>query len=277
MNIDNVINIIEEKNKILKDEYKGSMSVSKLCNEFIKQKFDEIGNALKCAKKGELDPTYKYAGMSADDILKQWHEKSEKSKYYGRMLDDFSGMILNNETDKLEQWKIDKDFENDKLLNHFCNGFLQFYNFITSKTNYKFLTREIPLYTQTPNGDKINGRLDNLFYDENTNAYIIIDYKTTENITTYNNYGNKLLGPAYIYDECDMNIYTIQLHIYKKALVDTYNLTTYDKISVYVCNLLRNTDNNINYKLYKQNFDFNPYQLDSFIEFGSAKHKLLKF
>ena len=36
MNIDNVINIIEEKNKILKDEYKGSMSVSKLCNEFIK-------------------------------------------------------------------------------------------------------------------------------------------------------------------------------------------------------------------------------------------------
>lgn len=275
--MNNIINIIEEQNKQLKEEYKGSISVSKLCNEFLKEKFDELGTALKCAERGKIDPNYKYAGMSVDDILNQWHEKSEKSKYYGRMVDDFSGMILENKLDDLEQWKIDKNFNEDNLLNNFCNGVLQFYDFITTKTNYKFIGREIPLYTQTPNGDKINGRLDNLFYDENTNAYIIIDYKTTENITLRNNYYHKLLGPAYILDECDMNLYTIQLHIYKKALVDTYHLTTYDKISVYVCNLLREEQNNVYYKLYKQNFNFNIDMLNTFIHFGNEQYKNIKF
>ena len=272
-----ILKCIENKNKKIKEDFKGSLSVSKLCNEYIKSKFDEIGQALKCAKKGELDPTYKYAGMTVDEILNQWHEKSETSKHYGRLADDFSGMILNNEQDNLSLWKLDNNYDNDILLQNLCKGFLHFYDFISTKTNYNFIGREIPLYLTTSKGDKINGRLDNLFYDINTNAYIIIDYKITDNITVRNNYGKKLLGPAYVLDECDMNLYTIQLHIYKKALVDTYNLTTYDKISVYVCNLLRNPDNDINYKLYKQNFDFNPYQLDSFIEFGSAKHKLLKF
>ena len=273
----NILELINEKNKSLKDEFKGSLSVSKLCNEYIKNKFDDIGQAIKCAKKGENDPTYKYAGMNVDEILNQWQEKSNKSKHYGKLLDDFSGIILNNEQDVLSLWKLDNNYDNDNLLQNLCNGFLQFYNFIITNTNYKFIGREIPLYLTTLKGDKINGRLDNLFYDINTNAYIIIDYKITENITIKNNYGEKLLGPAYMLDECDMNLYTIQLHIYKKALVDTYNLTTYDKVSVYVCNLLRNSFNNINYKLYKQNFVFNPEQLDSFIEFGATKHKLLKF
>ena len=275
--MNNIQNIIEEQNKVLREEYKGSISVSKLCNEFIKQKFDELGEAMKCAKRGETEPNYKYAGMSVDDILNQWHEKSEKSKYYGRMADDFSGMILENKLDELEQWKIKKNFYEDKLLNNICNGFLQFYDFISAKTNYKFVAREISLYTQTPNGDKINGRLDNLFYDENTNAYIIIDYKTTEKMSIRNNYGKRLLGPAYMLDECDMNVYTIQLHIYKKALVDTYHLTTYDKISVYVCNLLREPFNDILYKLYGQNFKFDINQLNSYIQFGNEQYKALKF
>jgi len=268
-----IIKIIEEKNKQLKDIFKGSLSVSKLCNQYIKEPFDDVGMAEMCAKKGELDPNYKYAGMTAEQILNQWHEKSERSKYYGRMLDDYSGMILDNNAEELEQWKIDKHFDDDKLLNCFCNGFLQFYDFITSKTNYKYIGRELPLYLQTPNGDKINGRLDNLFYDENTNAFIIIDYKTTEHIKT-KNYNQKLLDPASMLDDCDMNLYTIQLHIYKKALVETYNLTTYDKISVYVCNLLREPLNDVYYKLYSQNFLFNTYLLNSFIEYSNSKFLL---
>ena len=192
----NILTLIEEKNKLLKESFKGSLSVSKLCNLYIKEPFDELGIAEQCARKGELDPNYKYANMSVDDILNQWHEKSEKSKLYGRLLDDFSGMILENETEKLEQWKIIKDYNNDKLLFTLCQGFLQFYEFILSKTNYKYIGREIPLYLETPNGSKINGRLDNLFYDENTNGFIIIDYKTTENIKLNSYNGKKLLDQA---------------------------------------------------------------------------------
>ena len=78
-------------------------------------------------------------------------------------------------------------------------------------------------------------------------------------------------------DECDMNTYTIQLHIYKKALVETYGLSSYDKISVYVCNLLRQpNEQGLNFKLFKQNFDFDVNRLNTFIDFGNQKFKLMK-
>ena len=273
----NIKEIIEQKNNEIKQLFKGSLSVSKLCNEYIKEKFDDVGKALECAEKGKLDPTYKYAGMSAEEILAQWKAKSEKSKRYGRLLDDFADLYLNNETDKLKDWKLLHNFNNDIILQNICNGVVQFYDYIVKNTNYRFVARELPVYVTTPSGSKINGRFDLLLYDETTDAYIIIDWKTTENITTKNDYRHKLLGPAYLLDECDMNIYTIQLHVYKKALIETYKLAPADKISVYVCDLLKEIIDNKNYKLYKQNFIFNNDLLNTFIDFGNIQNDNLPF
>lgn len=269
--------IIEDKNNQIKQEYKGCVSVSKLCNEYIKKKFDEELQAEICAKKGLNDQNYKYASMDATQILETWHVKSSESKRYGSLLDDYAGMNLNNETDKLELWKLDNGYEYDDRLKSICKGFDDFYNYILTKTNYRYVARELPLYCKTPKDGLINGRFDCLFYDENTDAYIIIDWKTTDGITTSSKYGKKLQGPAYMLDECDMNTYTIQLHIYKKALVETYGLSSYDKISVYVCNLLKqSTEQGLNFKLFKQNFDFDVNRLNSFIDFGNQKFKLMK-
>lgn len=271
-----IISIIETKNKQIKESYKGTMSVSQLCNDYIKIKFDDVGTAARCAKKGLEDPTYKYAGMTAEEILEQWNEKSNQSKKYGSLLDSYAGLRLNNEDDKLELWKLDNAYDYDARLKSICTGFDQFYEFISTKTNYKYVARELPLYCSTNNDSKINGRFDCLFYDESTDAYIIIDWKTTEDITVKNNFRKFLLGPAYMLDECDMNIYTIQLHIYKKALVETYGLSSYDKISVYVCNLLREPIDGVYYKLFPQNFVFDVNRLNTFIDFGNLKHKLIK-
>lgn len=270
----NIQEYIENKNKELKDLFKKTLSVSKL-NEYLKEPFDEITMAENCYQKGLKDPTYKYAGMSVNEILTQWHDKANESKHYGRLLDEYADLLSNKKDNDLELWKLNNNFNNDNRLNNYCKGVDQFIDFIILNTNYYYVGREIPIFYENKNGDKINGRLDYLLYDDNTDSYIIIDWKTTENITIKNNYNKHLLGPAYMLDECDMNLYTIQLFIYKLALVNTYKLTTANKISTYVCNLLRNSDNNIYYKLYKPNFVYNENLLNKFIEYGNNKLKLL--
>lgn len=269
-----VENIIETKNKELKSIYKGSLSVSKLNSEFIiREKFDDVAKAAECAQKGLEDPNYKYAGMTATDILEQWHAKADESKRYGTMLDDYAGLRLTGTVDELNEWKDLNGFEYDSRLNSNCAGFDQFYDFIQKSTNYKYVARELPLYYETSAGNKINGRFDCLFYDENTDAYIIIDWKTTDDIATKCKFGKKMLaGPAYDLEECEMNKYTIQLHIYKSALVKTYGLSTYDKISVYVCNVLKTPgEDGKLFKLYKQNFDFDVNKIESIVDFGNKE------
>lgn len=266
----NIKEIIENINLTLKNEFKKTLSVSKL-NEYIKEPFDDVAKAEECYQKGLLNPAYKYAGMTVNDILTLWRNKANESKYYGNLLDNYADLYLNNDN-TLNEWKITNNFDSDIRLKSTCTGVTQFYNNILEKTNYRYVAREIPLYYQYKDY-KINGRLDLLLYDENTDAYIIIDWKTTENITTKNYFNSFLLGPASYLDECDMNLYTIQLHIYKLALVNTYKLTTPDKISVYVCNLLRKPYNDNYYKLYGQNFTYNEDLLNTFIEYGNKIFK----
>lgn len=75
-------------------------------------------------------------------------------------------------------------------------------------------------------------------------------------------------------EECDMNLYTIQLHVYKKALAETYKLAPYSRISVYVCNLLREPENGKYYKLFPQNFEFDVNRINTFINYGNFQLKL---
>lgn len=273
--IEEIRNKIYTINSELKPSFKGTCSVSNLCS-YIKPEFDEKGTAEKCVIKGQNNPDYKYYNMTAEEIINLWHEKADTSKRYGSLLDDYTELILEKKPiEEIQLWKLDNNFEDDLRLKNTCIGATQFIQWLFEKTNYVFLGREIPMYIQVGN-NKINGRLDALFYDPNTDAYIIIDWKTTEGVSTSNSFNKKLMGPAYTLDDCDMNVYTTQLHLYKKALVETYKLTTYDKISVYVCNLLREEDNAKLYKLFPQNFIFNNNLLEKFINFACMKYNILK-
>lgn len=269
---DHIYNINSE----LKPEFKKVCSVSALCSH-IKQPFDEIAAATKCAESGKNNSYYKYYNMSVEDILKLWKEKSDTSKKYGALLDSYTGFITEPKSDdEFMVWKLDNNFEDDARLHNTCMGFDQFYSWITTATNYVFVGREIPMYINPNTEYKISGRLDALFYDPNNDAYIIFDYKTTDHISTGSAYRKKMNGPAYMLDDCDMNAYTVQLHLYKKALVETYHLTEYNKISVYVCNLLKEpNDKGLFYKLYPQNFKFDLELLNKIINFAVLKNKLL--
>ena len=69
--------IILNKNKEIKDEYKGCLSVSKLFSNYLKKPFEEEKMAQFCYEKGLTDPNYKYANMSVNEILNLWHTKAE--------------------------------------------------------------------------------------------------------------------------------------------------------------------------------------------------------
>ena len=135
-------------------------------------------------------------------------------------------------------------------------------------TDYEYVTREQMLYVKSEKGNIIRGRFDCLFYSPSMDRYLVIDWKNTE----------KIFGkPLCKYEQCsNLNEYTLQTHFYKKALCDTYKLTTYDKVDCYICQMLPEALQNGNhFLLHKQNFLFDAQFIDKVIDYCNEKNKLL--
>lgn len=264
------------------------ISVSKI-EEYISEPFNAKQQAEACAKKGMEDSKYKYAGMTAEEIIRQWNDKAEESKRYGKLLDDYAGMRLNKQDTELEIWKLDNNFEFDDRLKNICLGFDQFYEDIT-KYDFEFVGRELTLYGEClpdnamPFDDGMNennivvGRLDCLWKNKKSNKFLIVDWKTTDVIKCSSFRGKTMKGPAFHWEDCDMSKYTFQVHIYKNDLLNTYQITDKpENISVCICNLLKGPDeeNGKNYRLYKENFNFNGDVLNQVVNFAIMKRSLM--
>lgn len=220
---------------------KGTLSVSKMNNFLVAEPFDAEKSAKICEAKGKDNPNYKYYNMTAEQIMESWSEKSAESRRYGTLLDEYTGLILEQSSD-LERWKITNGYNYDARLKANCDGFEEFRKQLEETTNYRYVGREIQVFATSEKGNVLNGRLDCLFEDasdESNKKYLIIDWKTTDEISTKNQYKKKLRGPAFNLDDCDMNKYTAQLFIYKKALVETYGIANEENVKVAVCNVLR--------------------------------------
>lgn len=291
MNREEIIRTIDEINKARFSnlENRNIISVSKI-EEYISEPFNAQQQAEACAKKGIDDPKYKYAGMTAEEILQQWNAKAEESKRYGKLLDEYTDFRLNNRTNELEIWKLDNNFQSDSRLYNICLGFDQFYEDIT-RYNFEFIGRELTLYgesfseSQLPFDDGMEeanivvGRLDCLWKNRNTDKFLIVDWKTTDEIKCSSFRGKTLKGPAFHWEDCDMSKYTFQVHTYKNDLLNTYHITDKpENISVCICNLLKGPDavNGKNYRVYKENFMFNSNILSQVVNFAIMKRKLLK-
>ena len=85
-----------------------------------------------------------------------------------------------------------------------------------------------------------------------------------------------MLGPCFKMDECNLNEYTLQTHFYKKALCETYGITTYDKVDCYICQMLPEAlENGNHFLLHKQNFSFEPEFLNKVIDYCVEKDKIV--
>ena len=266
--------IIKDKNKeITKLLETRAMSVSKLL-EYMHKEFDREGVAKKCFEKGFDDPKSKYYQMTVEHIIESWEKKASESRMYGSLVDNYIGTFL-NESEELETWKLDNNYDYDPRIHGLCEGFNQFYNIITKQTDYEYVTREEKMFIKcNKTGEWINGRFDCLFYSPSLNKYLVIDWKTNGELSRENKW-EKMFGPLYDKDACDLNEYTIQVQMYKKALSEVYELAPPENIDVYICQfLIEPNEFGNHYQLHKQGFEYDSKKLDDIIEFAYKKSRM---
>ena len=198
-------------------------SVSKIV-EAMHAPFDKEGVANKTFSKYFNDPNSKYYHMSVQEIIDSWNVKAELGRNNGKILDTYIGMILENHESKdiLEKYKSSLS---EIVAANKCNIFDKFYK-ENVENKLEYVTREQILHDETTG---VVGRFDALFLKNDAKLpdvqnLLIIDWKNTEKIETSNLY-NKLKGPLYKYDDCELNRYTIQLYIYVYILRKVYHLT----------------------------------------------------
>ena len=232
--------IVERIQKVNSEKFpKGTqtISVSNVIGR-LHEKFDKEGQAQRCFEKYFEDQTSKYYHMSAEEILNQWEAKANESKKYGIMSDNYiefrtSGHSEFERPDFLKDHNIDenevKPLINKPLKNAF-DGFDQFYNVLTSlggnEFKYSYLARELTLYYKV-NDVVVKGRFDALFQETFSNEpskFLLIDWKTNEEISKSSFGGKKMFGPCYNLQDCNFNHYSLQLEIYKQALLKIYHL-----------------------------------------------------
>lgn len=252
------------------------ISVSKML-EFISEPFDKVGQAAKCEAKGKLDPNYKYAGMTSQEIIEQWEAKADESKRYGQLLDEYTECVFEKTPEETEIWKLDNNYDYDERLRGNCIGFEQFVADL-KQWGFQYVGRELPMYGRSENGIVTAGRMDCLFVNPAARKLFVIDWKTTEDIATEGFRHRTLKGPAFSIEDCDMGKYSIQLYDYVWSLCNTYHLLPAENIVCSVVNLLRTEEPKLkrNYKIFKPLGQFSTKLMSDVAEFAVRKRELIK-
>lgn len=267
-------------------DIKNSLSVSKLIS-YIKEPFDKEKVAYNVYKKNFKNQYSKYYNKSVDEILSLWDAKSEQAKSLGSSLDLFIKAYTKDIYNNIEYFKSlnSEEYKNNfkkvfinlynsclckERFKNVVEGFIYFYNnLISNRENIiiddglELITEEQQLFYQY-NNYLINGRLDALFYSKISKKYILIDYKTTENIDIFNSFDKYLKGPCWQLYDCNLNEYTLQLHLYKLALQKTYNIK--NEIDCYICQC--GTSNKQKYTIWRDNFAYSEDLLNLTIEYA---------
>lgn len=252
------------------------ISVSNMI-DLISEPFDKVGQAAKCEVKGKQNPDYKYAGMSAEEIIAQWEAKADESRHYGQLLDEYTECVFEKSPEETEIWKLDNNYDYDERLRGNCLGFEQFISDL-KQWGFVYVGRELPMYGRSLNGTITAGRMDCLFVNPAARKLFIIDWKTTEEISTEAFRHRTLKGPAFSIEDCDMGKYSVQLYDYVWSLCNTYHILPAENIVCSVVNLLRTEDPKLkrNYKLFKPLGQFSTKMMGDIADFAVRKRELIK-
>ena len=197
------------------------MCVSEVTHKYKPTTSEQMAeNCVKKWKK-DMDPNYKYYGMSKEEILAMWKIKSDHACEFGTDVHAFGESMFYYMTDQpdkiLEECKAQFIDGKPHPNNPHEEAVVKFWDDIPENI--------VPVLAETKvfnrNGTPYAGTFDILFYyvDEpnSPNGLIIFDYKTNEDL--YKNYKEqKLLWP--FNDMLDMNesYYVLQLGCYQIPL-----------------------------------------------------------
>lgn len=265
-------------NKFEVDKTLPCISISKVI-ELLQEPFDQIGVATKTHDKHFNNPDSQYYQKTVEEICEMWSAKGVESCRYGSLLDDYIGLNITGTTNDLELWKLDNGYEWDERLLAHCNSFDAFYEIVNKSGDMEFIDREKTVYYKF--GDHyVKGRFDALFRNKKTGKWIIIDWKSSGTIDkVHNQWTKKLFGPANKFYALNYYTYTIQLHFYKKTLIENYlpEGTTEDDVIVMIVNLPDHIIESTGklFETHNEAFKFDSKLMEQIFTFAIRKQNLL--
>ena len=204
-------------------EPSAKVSVTGLVNT-VKEPFDEEKWAKIKAKE---------FGFSPEEMKLVWKKNNQMSTYQGSVLHNYIDNFYQNKVkpyDRVAAKAILGDVLHDKMYGNLKTLVKQFNNFYTDTSEYI-----LPIKNEFVVGDlgdtRICGMLDMLAYNTMSNQFEIFDFKTNKRFTEYSEYEKKLQSPVGHLDECEFNIYSLQLSLYK-IFIQKYTDIKIDKLKI---------------------------------------------
>lgn len=179
--------------------------------------------------------------ISPFEIKRAWSFINRKGTIKGSAIHNYAENLFLNKKYEYPKDLILNEFGFDPILKEYEITKKHVDNFYFNAQN-----KLIPIKTEFVLYDienLVGGMLDMLFYNVKSKEFQIWDYKTNKNFTQFNKNGNKLLYELDILDDCDLNIYSLQLGIYK------YIIEKYIPIKLGKSYLAWFSHNNDNYKV----------------------------
>lgn len=254
------------------------ISISEV-NGLIKNPFDKIGVATNTYNKHFNNEESEYYHMTVDEIIDKWEKKGAISCQYGALLDDYIGFTLNEELDDREMFELDHDRDSDERLNGLLKSFDDFIeDYLKNHPELVFVNREKYVYHRLPSGKYVRGRFDALFYNTENKHYVIIDWKSSNEIPHQVNKWTKFcLGPAKTLYDMDWYTYTNQVYFYKTALENDGYLPEGTIVDCYIVQLPGHLcENNKYYMIHEPAYKYDKEFEDNIFEFAHKKKMLME-
>jgi len=159
--------------------------------------------------------------LKQKDILRAWSFINKKGTIKGSIIHDYAENLFLNKIFEYPKKTILNEFGFDPILKEYE---------ITKKHVDKFYddsyNKLIPIKTELVVYDiesMIGGMVDMLFYNVKAKEFQLYDWKTNKEFT-YNNPKKHLLDELSILENCDLNLYSLQLELYKQIIKKHINI-----------------------------------------------------
>ena len=179
-------------------------SVTTFIHQFKDDVFDSRAKAEECVKKP------KYKGETVESLMAKWQLAGDYACTLGTEIHSVMENLwqckdYNGNRELMSKFEgMCKDFDERKV---YC---LELYKKL--KKFYIPIKNEF-IVNDVDNG--LCGTIDFLAYNKVKKCYSILDWKTSKEFNTYDQYNNgKLLAPFSQFDACNVNEYSIQLSTY---------------------------------------------------------------
>lgn len=205
-------------------------------------------------------------GLKQYQVSRAWDFINKKGTFKGSAIHDYTENIFYNKKFEYPKDKIYKEFGFDPIIRE--------YN-ITKKHVDRFYSdsfgRLIPIKAELVIYDKIaliGGMVDMLFYNVKAGEFQIWDWKTNKDFT-FDCKERHLLGDLFVLEDCDLEIYSLQLEFYK------YIIEKYTSIKLGKSYLVWFSHNNPSYQIIETKD--RSFYIDKIIQNRMEEVKALKF